>query len=59
MEYTDVSFTQRKKNPFSQKENPEEELLGPLLKGKINDEIHVSQMFSEEEELNSCGSLHD
>uniref|UniRef100_A0A671W8Q5 Coagulation factor VIII-like n=1 Tax=Sparus aurata TaxID=8175 RepID=A0A671W8Q5_SPAAU len=43
VEYTDASFTQRKENPRSQKENPEEELLGPLLKGKINDEIHVSQ----------------
>ncbi|XP_073343147.1 coagulation factor VIII [Pagrus major] len=42
VEYTDGSFTQKKKNPFSQKENPEEELLGPLLKGKINDEIHIT-----------------
>uniref|UniRef100_A0A671W932 Coagulation factor VIII-like n=1 Tax=Sparus aurata TaxID=8175 RepID=A0A671W932_SPAAU len=42
VEYTDASFTQRKENPRSQKENPEEELLGPLLKGKINDEIHIT-----------------
>lgn len=35
VEYTDRSFTQRK--------NTEKSLLGPLLKGKVNDQIHVSQ----------------
>lgn len=39
MEYTDRSFTQRK--------NPANTLLGPLLKGKVNDQIHVSQMFED------------
>ncbi|XP_061581426.1 coagulation factor VIII isoform X1 [Cololabis saira] len=33
VEYTDGSFTQRK--------NPEMSLLGPILKGKVNDEIHI------------------
>lgn len=37
VEYTDGSFTQRKDNAQS--------LLGPLLKGKVYDEIHVSQIF--------------
>lgn len=37
VEYTDGSFTQRK--------NTEHTLLGPLLKGKVNDQIHVSEMF--------------
>lgn len=35
VEYTDGSFTQRK--------NAEESLLGPLLKGKVNDQIRVSR----------------
>uniref|UniRef100_A0A8C9ZM73 Coagulation factor VIII-like n=1 Tax=Sander lucioperca TaxID=283035 RepID=A0A8C9ZM73_SANLU len=35
VEYTDGSFTRRK--------NPAKTLLGPLLKGKINDQIQVSQ----------------
>lgn len=35
VEYTDGSFTQRK--------NPDMTLLGPLLKGKVNDEFHVSE----------------
>uniref|UniRef100_A0A7N8X3W3 Coagulation factor VIII, procoagulant component n=1 Tax=Mastacembelus armatus TaxID=205130 RepID=A0A7N8X3W3_9TELE len=34
VEYTDGSFTQRK--------NPDRSLLGPLLKGKINDEFHIT-----------------
>lgn len=39
VEYTDGSFTQRK--------NPANALLGPLLKGKVNDQIYVSQMFED------------
>lgn len=34
VEYTDGTFTQRKSS--------ENTLLGPLLKGKVNDQIHVS-----------------
>ncbi|XP_035525387.1 coagulation factor VIII isoform X1 [Morone saxatilis] len=34
VEYTDGSFTQRK--------NPENTLLGPLLKGKVNDQIYIT-----------------
>lgn len=34
VEYTDATFTQRK--------HSEDTLLGPLLKGKVNDQIHVS-----------------
>ncbi|XP_038555621.1 coagulation factor VIII isoform X3 [Micropterus salmoides] len=34
VEYTDGSFTQRK--------NPAKTLLGPLLKGKVNDQIHIT-----------------
>uniref|UniRef100_A0A8C2WSE7 Coagulation factor VIII, procoagulant component n=1 Tax=Cyclopterus lumpus TaxID=8103 RepID=A0A8C2WSE7_CYCLU len=33
-EYTDGSFTKRK--------NPDTTLLGPLLKGKVNDQIHIT-----------------
>ncbi|XP_060935114.1 coagulation factor VIII [Limanda limanda] len=33
VEYTDASFTQRK--------NPDKNLLGPLLKGKVNDQFHI------------------
>ncbi|XP_008278557.1 coagulation factor VIII [Stegastes partitus] len=33
VEYTDGSFTQRK--------NPDNTLLGPLLKGKVDDEFHI------------------
>ncbi|XP_022069387.2 coagulation factor VIII [Acanthochromis polyacanthus] len=32
-EYTDGSFTQRK--------NPDNTLLGPILKGKVNDQLHI------------------
>lgn len=35
VEYTDGSFTQRK--------NPDSTLLGPVLKGKVNDQFHVSE----------------
>lgn len=35
VEYTDRSFTRRK--------NSEKSLLGPLLKGKVSDQIHVSR----------------
>lgn len=41
VEYTDGSFTQRK--------NPDKTLLGPLLKGRINDQIHVSHIFEDRE----------
>ncbi|XP_070770025.1 coagulation factor VIII [Enoplosus armatus] len=34
VEYTDESFTQRK--------DPANTLLGPLLKGKVNDQIHIT-----------------
>ncbi|XP_062281333.1 coagulation factor VIII [Scomber scombrus] len=34
VEYTDKSFTQRK--------NPANTLLGPLLKGKVNDQFHIT-----------------
>uniref|UniRef100_A0A4W6C3G0 Coagulation factor VIII, procoagulant component n=1 Tax=Lates calcarifer TaxID=8187 RepID=A0A4W6C3G0_LATCA len=34
VEYTDASFTQRK--------NPDNTLLGPLLKGKVNDHFHIT-----------------
>ncbi|XP_071314337.1 coagulation factor VIII [Trachinotus anak] len=34
VEYTDASFTQRK--------NPALSLMGPLLKGKINDQFHIT-----------------
>ncbi|KAE8285867.1 Coagulation factor VIII Procoagulant component Precursor [Larimichthys crocea] len=34
VEYTDGSFTQRK--------NAEDTLMGPLLKGKVNDQIHIT-----------------
>lgn len=37
VEYTDGSFTQRK--------NTEHTLLGPLLKGKVSDQIHVSEVI--------------
>lgn len=37
VEYTDESFTKRK--------NPDNSLVGPLLKGKINDQLHVSESF--------------
>uniref|UniRef100_A0AAQ5XEF7 F5/8 type C domain-containing protein n=1 Tax=Amphiprion ocellaris TaxID=80972 RepID=A0AAQ5XEF7_AMPOC len=33
VEYTDGSFTQRK--------NPDNTLLGPILKGKVNDQLHI------------------
>lgn len=44
VEYTDRSFTQRK--------NPVNTLLGPLLKGKVSDQIHVSQMFEDRKYAN-------
>lgn len=39
VEYTDGSFTRRK--------NPEQSLLGPLLKGNVNDQIHVSRLIED------------
>lgn len=42
VEYTDRSFTQRK--------NAEQSLLGPLLKGKVNDQIHVSRSVEDREQ---------
>lgn len=43
VEYTDGSFTQRK--------NPEHTLLGPLLIGKVNDQIHVSEVIEGKKNL--------
>lgn len=37
VEYTDATFTRRK--------NSEQTLLGPLLKGKVNDQLHVSSQI--------------
>lgn len=41
VEYTDESFTKRK--------NPNQTLLGPILKGRVSDQIYVS-------DLNVCGA---
>lgn len=43
VEYTDGSFTRKK--------NAEESLLGPLFKGKVNDEIHVSRSVEDRSNL--------
>lgn len=41
VEYTDGSFTQRK--------SPANKLLGPLLRGKVNDQFHVSKPMTGEQ----------
>lgn len=46
VEYTDATFTRRK--------NSEETLLGPLLKGKVNDQLHVSSQI-----WKRCGLLYE